>query len=159
LQNTFYALGETRAPARIAALRVLVSAALGLPLMFVLDRYTVPVAAGAAETPLHLGAVGLALASGAGSWLELLLLRRALATQGVGAVLPWPEMAKMTGLAVVAVLPSTLLWWLLPAAPEIVQALLVIGVYAGIYLLLAKIARMEEEETFLGGLKRRLARR
>jgi putative peptidoglycan lipid II flippase len=159
LQNTFYALGETRAPARIAVRRVLVSAALGLPLMFILDRYTVPVAAGAAENPLHLGAVGLALASGAGSWLELLLLRRALATREVGGVVPWPEMAKMTRLAIVAALPAALLWWLLPAAPLIVKALLVIGVYAGAYLLLAKLARMEEVEAFLGGLRRRLARR
>ena len=50
LQNTFYALGETRTPARIAALRVLVSAALGLPLMLLLDRYAV--AAGGARGEL-----------------------------------------------------------------------------------------------------------
>ncbi len=158
LQNTFYALGETRAPAWIASLRVLLSAALGLPLMLVLDRYAVPAAAGSMKNPLYLGAAGLALASGAGAWLELLLLRRALATRGLRSVVPWPEMAKMAGLAAAAAVPAALLWWVLPDAPLIVQALLVIGLYGAVYLLLAKLAGVEEVGTFLGGLRRRMAR-
>jgi putative peptidoglycan lipid II flippase len=156
LQNTFYALGETRTPAWIAGLRVFLSAALGIPLMLVLDRYGTP---GGVERPLYLGAVGLALGSGVAAWLELLLLRRALATRDLRAVVPWPEMAKMTGLAAAAALPAALLWWRLPAVSMILQALLVVGVYAAAYLLLAKLAGMAELEAFFGGLKRRVARR
>lgn len=156
LQNTFYALGETRTPARIAALRVLVSAAFGLPLMLLLDRYAVPAGS---EEPLFLGAVGLALASGIGSWLELLLLRRALASRGAAAVLPVPEMARMVGIAVAAALPAGLLWWLLPPLPMILEALLVVGTFGVVYLLLAKLSGMQEMEAWTGGLRRRLHRR
>jgi putative peptidoglycan lipid II flippase len=156
LQNTFYALGETRTPARIAALRVLISAALGLPLMLLLDRYAVEAGRGEGGDPLFLGAVGLALASGLGAWLELLLLRRALASRGAGSILPVPEMAKMVGVAVAAALPAALLWWLLPPLPVIVEALLVVGTFGAGYLLLARLSGMEEMEAWTGGLRRRL---
>ncbi len=156
LQNTFYALGETRTPARIAALRVAVSAALGVPLMLLLDRYAVPAGDG---DPLFLGAVGLALASGIGAWLELLLLRRALASRGASSILPVTEMAKMVGVAAAAALPAALLWWLLPPLPVIAEALLVVGTFGAGYLLLAKLSGMEELEALTGGLRRRLGRR
>jgi putative peptidoglycan lipid II flippase len=159
LQNTFYALGETRAPARIAALRVLVSAALGLPLMLVLDRYPFPDSDGAMEETLFFGAVGLALASGVGAWLELLLLRRALAAREVGSILPWPAMMKMAGLAVAAALPAALLWWALPGGALIVQALLVVGAYGVTYLALAKLAGIEELAGVEAAVRRRLIRR
>lgn len=156
LQNTFYALGETRTPARIATLRVLVSAVLGLPLMLLLDRYAVEPEGGSS---LFLGAVGLALASGIGAWLELLLLRRALAARGAGSVLPLPEMAKMVGVAAAAALPAALLWWLLPPLPVLAEALLVAGTFGAGYLLLARLSGMEELEAWTGGLRRRLGRR
>ncbi|HKI01198.1 MAG TPA: murein biosynthesis integral membrane protein MurJ [Thermoanaerobaculia bacterium] len=161
LQNTFYALGESRTPARIATLRVAVSAVLGLPLMLLLDRYAVPVPAtgGEAGNPLFLGAMGLALASGVGAWLELLLLRRALAARASGGFLPVPETARMMGLAALAALPAALLWRFLPAMPVTVQALLVIGAYGTAYLVLAKLAGLEEMEAFVGVLRRRLGRR
>ncbi|HSG39244.1 MAG TPA: murein biosynthesis integral membrane protein MurJ [Thermoanaerobaculia bacterium] len=162
LQNTFYALGETRVPARIAALRVAVSAGLGAALMVWLDRY--PVAGLAAEAgtsgePLYLGAVGLALASGVGAWLELLLLRRSLAGRVEGAVLPAGEMAKMTGLALAAAVPAALAgWWLrgLPLAP---RAVLVVGLYAVLYLLLVRLAMPQELDVWIGRFGRRFRRR
>ncbi|HBL09168.1 MAG TPA: murein biosynthesis integral membrane protein MurJ, partial [Acidimicrobiaceae bacterium] len=40
-QNTLYAIGDTRGPARIAGIRVAVAAAIGLALMFPLDRVSV----------------------------------------------------------------------------------------------------------------------
>lgn len=70
LSSAFYALQDTATPARLAVLRVVVSLALGASLMFPLDRIGVG--------PFGLGAVGLALGSAAGAWLEYLLLRRAL---------------------------------------------------------------------------------
>ena len=64
LQNAFYALNDTKTPAKIAVLRVSVSAALALPLMFALDRIAVDAVVGVspAEATLYLGAVGWAWA-------------------------------------------------------------------------------------------------
>lgn len=70
LSSAFYALRDTRTPARAAYIRVAVSLALGAALMFPLDRYGVG--------GVRYGAAGLALGASAGSWLEYALLRRAL---------------------------------------------------------------------------------
>jgi putative peptidoglycan lipid II flippase len=100
LQSTLYALGDTRTPARVAALRVLLAAGLGVVLMFQLDRVVLDGTGlgdltGFADLPapltplpeeervaggdvLRLGAAGLALASGITAWVELALLRRRL---------------------------------------------------------------------------------
>ncbi|HSH23701.1 MAG TPA: murein biosynthesis integral membrane protein MurJ, partial [Acidimicrobiales bacterium] len=106
LQSALYARGDTRGPAKIAAGRVALSAVLGAVLMLQLDRFAIsggglggidlvgdlpawsplPVAVRSDfEAPLRLGAVGLALASAVGAWLELALLRHR-ARSGFGAV-------------------------------------------------------------------------
>jgi len=70
LSSVFYALRDTKTPAKIAYVRVLVSAVVGISLMIPLDAY--------GFQRLHLGAAGLALGAATGSWLEYGLLRRAL---------------------------------------------------------------------------------
>ena len=70
LSSAYYALRDTRTPARIAVMRVVVSAGVGAGLMFPLDRIGVGT--------LRLGAVGLAVGAAVGSWLEFTLLRRKL---------------------------------------------------------------------------------
>ncbi|MEQ8842508.1 MAG: murein biosynthesis integral membrane protein MurJ [Acidimicrobiales bacterium] len=91
LQNTCYAVGDTRGPARIAAIRVGIAATVGVVVMFPLDRVLVgpdgllglgDVAAfgpldevlRGAGGPVRLGAVGLAMGSAIGAWVELTLL-------------------------------------------------------------------------------------
>ena len=71
LSSAFYAMRDTRTPARIAYLRVGVSLAVGISLMFPLDRFT--------SGALHYGATGLALGASVAAWLEYTLLRRRLA--------------------------------------------------------------------------------
>lgn len=71
LSSAFYALRDTKTPARIAYLRVVVSAAIGFALMLPADRYGF-------ET-LRVGAAGLALGASVGAWLEYGLLRISLA--------------------------------------------------------------------------------
>lgn len=66
LSSTFFALGDTRTPARIAYARIAVSAVIGFALMYPLDRVT----AGG----FGMGAAGLAGGATAGAWLELRLL-------------------------------------------------------------------------------------
>ncbi len=70
LSSTFYALGDTRTPARIAYVRIAASLAIGVSIMFPMDRLSVG--------GLGMGAAGLAAGASVGAWLELFLLRRSL---------------------------------------------------------------------------------
>jgi putative peptidoglycan lipid II flippase len=72
LTSAFYALRDTKTPASIASGRVILSVAIGATLMFPLDRLAIG--------GMHLGAVGLALGSAVGAWMEYALLRRRLAS-------------------------------------------------------------------------------
>jgi putative peptidoglycan lipid II flippase len=91
LQAVLYALDDTRTPARIAALRVLIATTLGVLLMLLLDAWRwdaegpVRVASfglaslearSAESSLLRLGAVGLALGSSLGAWTEWVILSR-----------------------------------------------------------------------------------
>ena len=157
LQNTFYALGDTRSPARIAALRVGTSVLVAVPLMFFLDRYRLDSLVGPLPgPPLYLGSVGLALASGFGAWMELTQLRAALRRRIPEFELPWREDARMALLALAAGLPGGLVWWALPPLAPILKAILVLGTYGTAYLVFAKLARLEEVESLLAGVRRRL---
>ena len=160
LQNTFYALGETRTPARIAAFRVGLSAAVGIPLMIALDRIPVAALAGdaAARSGLRLGAVGLALASGVGSWFELLRLRAALTRRIPELRLPLRETGRLLLLAAVAALPSVLLWSVLPPLHPLLLAPLVLLPYALVYFGLAHFLAPEELAFWVGRFGRRLRR-
>jgi putative peptidoglycan lipid II flippase len=160
LQNTFYALGEAKVPARIAVQRVLTSIAVALPLMFWLDRFPLAAVIGGSRTreALFLGAVGLSTASAVGAWSELLRLRRALRRRLPGFDLPWKEDGKMILCALAAALPGALVWWRLPAWPVRGVALIVLAVYAVSYFAVAKLAGLEELDLWLGGFLRRLGR-
>jgi putative peptidoglycan lipid II flippase len=70
LSTAFYALRDTRTPARIAYLRVVTSVVLGAALMIPLDRI--------GFDGLRLGAAGLALGATVGAWVENFLLHRRL---------------------------------------------------------------------------------
>lgn len=90
LQSAFFALGDTRTPARVATARVVVGGALAVPLMLALDRSTLAALPGGgppsgALDPLRLGAVGLALAASVAAWLEWAWLARALSRRLPGA--------------------------------------------------------------------------
>ena len=93
-QNLCYSFGDVKGPARLAGLRVLVAGFVGFLLMFQLDRVAIdgsdiikignfpsfsplPEFARALDTtPQPLGALGLALGSSLGAWIEYFLLRR-----------------------------------------------------------------------------------
>jgi putative peptidoglycan lipid II flippase len=158
LQNTFYALGEARTPARIAVWRVALSTVLAVPMMFLLDRIAVTDLVRAEGDPLRLGAVGLALGSGVAAWLELLLLRRAAARSTPGAIVPWRDLGRMALLAAVAAVPAVLVWWALPRIHVALQALAVVGTYALGYLALARATGAEELGFWLGRFGRGLRR-
>lgn len=126
LSSAFYALRDTRTPARIAVLRVVTSASVGIALMFPLDSV--------GFRSLRLGAAGLSLGASAGAWLEYLLLRRALARSigshgpGVGTTL------RMTLAATLAAGAGVGLQLLLPATDPIVLALETLLPFGVVYL-------------------------
>ncbi len=159
LQNAFYALDDTKTPAKIAVVRVVVSAAVGAGLMVVLDRYSVPDITGvpAEGRALRLGAVGLALGASLGAWVELGRLRAALRAQVPAFRLPWRRVAAMSGVALGAAVPAGLLRWLVPAEPFPVWAYgaVVLAVYGLGYLAFAHVLGFEEGASWTGKFTRR----
>jgi putative peptidoglycan lipid II flippase len=158
LQNTFYALGEAKVPARIAVQRVVTSVLVALPLMFLLDRYPLSILIGPKAGALRLGSVGLSTASAAGAWLEVMRLRGRLRSRLPGFDLPWRDDLRMIGIALAAAVPAALVWWALPPLSVRLTAPLVLGVFGLAYFGIARLAHVEEATAFLAGLDRRLGR-
>jgi putative peptidoglycan lipid II flippase len=156
LQNAFYALQDTRTPARIAVLRVVISTLVAIPLMFFLDHFAVASFTGTAPygSPLFFGAAGLSLGATAGAWSELLWLRAVLYRQ-MHVDLPWRPISAMSGVALLAILPAALVWWLLSGWSPVLVALSVLGVFAGTYLALAWLFRLSEMDIWAGRMLHR----
>ncbi|MCH8962832.1 MAG: murein biosynthesis integral membrane protein MurJ [Bacteroidetes bacterium] len=157
LQNGFWALRDTKTPAKIAVVRVLVSAAVAVPAMFMLDRFSVSETLGFVpeDDPLYFGAVGLALGATVGAWVELWRLGVSLRRRIASFAVPWRRVLAMVGLSGGALLPAAALWGLLAAWPALPVAVLVVGVYGGLYLGLARLLHFTELETWTGQLLRR----
>lgn len=171
LQNAYFALGDTRTPARIAVVRLVVSALCAVPLMFWLDGFTVSgsdafgLASGAPgaglatppagdSEPLRAGAAGLALASGVAAWAELIALTRRLSRRVPGFAPPGGRALAFSAASVVAALPAAAAWWWLPPWHVAAQAAVVLAVYATAYLALTRVAGLSELRAWLGGRRR-----
>jgi putative peptidoglycan lipid II flippase len=140
-QNTLYSLGDVRGPARIAAIRMVLSIAVGLVLIFQLDWLFLeagqvqqagdvphwPPWERVPETirndqagPPHLGVLGLALAGSVASWVEWALLRRRLQTRlGVRVASGWARPVAVAGIGAAATMAAVRLLPL-PALAQIV---------------------------------------
>lgn len=152
LQNLYYAHGNTRIPATTAVARVVLSLAVGVWLMFRLDRLEVAdvLSLAPGDEVLHLGAVGLALASALAAWTELGLL----VLRGRGVLpplsLPWVSICRMAGLAAVSLLPAAAIGYLTSGLAAWLSAPLVILGYAATYLGFARWRGWPELEDWLG---------
>src|SRR5690606_14746072 len=131
--STFFALRDTGTPARIATVRVVTSALLGLFLMIQFEPVTIfgrqlgpGVFAGFDVGGRPLGAFGLALSAGIASWMEWILLRRALRRRigRVGAGLG--PLARMFAAALLAAGAG---WAVRAAAPPVHPVLLALLVF------------------------------
>ena len=157
--STFFALRDTRTPARIAFVRVAVSALIGFLLMIQfepIDVFGVQIGPGVfadlriGDRPL--GVVGLTLGAGLSAWIEWFILRRTLRRRigPVGAgVRP---MAKMLVAAIAAGAAGWAVRAILPEMNPSLLALLVFGPFGVVYFAVAAALGVEE----IAGVKTRL---
>lgn len=162
LQNVFFALDDTKTPAKIAIIRVTVSATAGAVLMLWLDRFALgnfPVQS-LLDSSLRLGAVGLALGAGLGAWIELWRLTITLKNRLPEFTLPGKRLLQITGLALITTVPPLLLFVLLAnlQLPIWLLATIVLAAYGGCYLLLSARLGFTEGDVWLGRITRRLRR-
>ncbi len=181
LQSLLYALDDARTPATVAVVRVVVALAVAVPLMLNLDRVVVDLTApggvvladpgaglglspapaelrDATENQLRLGAVGLALGSVAGAWLEYLLLRRAVTRRAARPRIGGGTLPRLLLAGVAAAVTAGTVGLVLPPRPPAWLQLATAGVAAGLaYLLTAWWLRVGEAEDLLA--RARLPRR
>jgi putative peptidoglycan lipid II flippase len=156
--SAFFALQDTRTPAKVAVLRVVVAALVGAALMLWLRQY---------EVRGHsLGALGLSLAAGGAAWIEWALLRRHLRRRigEVGAGRAF--MLKLLGAALAAALVARIVYHVVPDAlvPDsdqlrhIVRAGWALVPFAAIYFLGAHALGVPEASALGGRVLRRFRR-
>lgn len=146
--STFFALHDTRTPAKIALVRVILAGVIGGALMFPLERVTL--------MGMPLGVVGIAFGAGIAAWVEWVLLRRALRGR-IGAVGVDPSpLARMFVAAALAAIAGR---GALAIAPELgsIAALFVGLVPFGIvYFGATHLLGLEEASRTVAGLRNRL---
>ncbi|MEM9200799.1 MAG: murein biosynthesis integral membrane protein MurJ [Actinomycetota bacterium] len=177
LQNASYAMGDTSGPARVAAIRVTVAAAVGAAAMFPLDRafigpdgveqlgdvfaFAGPLEAAVRDddSVVRLGAIGLAVGSAVGAWVELFLLSRVLdrrlpRLRPPSAALWPPALAASIAFAATAALKRAT-----GALPSIAAALITIGVGGFVYVIMCFRTGVRESDMVLRPARKVIWRR
>ncbi len=124
--SAFYALRDTRTPLKFAVIRIVVSAALGYALAVPLPRVL--------GLDPRLGAAGLMLGGAVAAWLELALLRRAIAARIGAADLEFRHVGRLFMLAVGGAVAAAAAKMLLTGAHPILVAAVALPLYGAIYL-------------------------
>jgi putative peptidoglycan lipid II flippase len=162
-QSTFFALRDTRTPARVAAIRVVAAAAAGGVFMTQLEPvsafgFVIPSAFASFTRGLPLGPVGLALGATLGAWLEWRLLKSRLAQRvgafGAGA----GALARMFVAAGAGAVAAWALQAVLPALHPLALAVAAAALYGGAYFGMARVLGLEEARLAIDGVLRRLGR-
>lgn len=130
VSSAFYALRDTRTPARVAYVRVGVSLVIGAAAMVPLDRLEVD--------GLRLGAAGLALGASVGAWLEYALLRRQLSAAIGSHGAPGRTTARVWAAALAAVAASLGAKALLPALHPALVAVGTLVPFGVVYLVVTR---------------------
>lgn len=162
LASTFFALRDTRTPARYAGVRVAASALLGAGLMLQFE----PVApfgpqlgpgllGGLDIGGQPLGAVGLALGAGLAAWIEVALLRRALAGRIGSVALGAALWLKMFAAGASAAAAGWGIRLLLPELHPIVTGAAVLGGFGVTYFAVAHALGVNEATLLVSRRRRR----
>lgn len=143
--SAFYALGDTRTPARVAALRVLGAALLGGAFMLLFEDWGVRagpfdlVAVTDSAQVRPLGSAGLALGAGIAAWLEWSLLRKRLEHR-LGSSLRSPFVGRLIAAALAGAVLARLTGALLPPdTGHVLRAAAVLPVFGAVYLALSAL--------------------
>jgi putative peptidoglycan lipid II flippase len=154
--STFFALRDTKTPAKIAVIRVVTAATLGFILMIQFEPvFGIEMGAfqGFNVAGQPLGAVGIAAGSGIAAWIEWGLLRRALRRR-IGLVTADPAaLAKMFAAALAAAGAGWLIRWAMPPIHPVVEAAAVFSTFGVVYFALTAILGVKEVQ----GLSTRLS--
>jgi putative peptidoglycan lipid II flippase len=165
-QSAFFALRDTKTPARVATLRVLVAAICGAVLMLqfqpvTIRSLTIPggLFADLRVAGSSLGPVGLALGAAAGAWLEWTLLYRSLRKRigDVGAGLS--HLARMFGAALIAGAAGYGVKVAVGPMHPIIVAVLVLGTFGAVYFGVARVMGLSEAKVVMDSVLRRARRR
>src|SRR5438874_183118 len=153
--STFYALRDTRTPLKYAALRVVLTAGLGVFCGLWLPR--------ALHLDPKLGAVGLTASAGAAGWIEFALLRRGIARRVGKADVPAGLLVRLWAAALgagAAGIGVRFLFSGLPASrlAAVVKAAAVFGTFGVVYLLLALALNVPEASAAVQRARRMLRR-
>lgn len=166
--STYFALRDTKTPAKYAAVRVALAAALGFLLMVQFEPVELfgitvgpGLGAGLGVGDRLLGAAGLAAGAGLAAWVEWWLLRRTLGRR-IGAVGAGAgPLARMFLAAACGAGTGWGVRLLLPGLHPVFTAVLVVGAFGAVYFLTAAALGLGEARASLRPLQRlsRLARR
>jgi len=146
---TYYALRDTRTPLRFACARLAATLVLGI-----LFAFPLPWLLGLEP---RWGAAGLTLSAGLAGWLELVLLRRALARRIGHSELSRGLLARLWAAAAGSALPALLIERSIPAAHPVVVGLAVLPCFAALYLAATLALGVPEARGLVAGLRSRLA--
>ncbi len=162
-QSAFFALRDTKTPARVAGLRVLVAAVAGSLLMLQFEPVTIfgrtipaGLLAGFTVADQPLGPVGLALGAALGAWLEWGLLRanlrRRVGAVGAGA----GPLARMFGAALAGAAAGQAVRVALGGLGPLPLAVLVAAVYGIVYFGVARLLGLAQARVVFDSLLRRM---
>jgi len=165
-QSAFFALRDTKTPARAAIVRVVVALVVGSALMVQFEPVTVfgiAIPAGSLSTfnalGLPLGPLGLAVGASLGAWIEWTLLKRALTAHvgtrvGAGA----SALTRTFAAALAAAAGSYAAERVLTAWHLLLEAAAVAALFGAIYFGLALALRIPEAHGVSNTIRRRLRR-
>jgi len=183
--SAFFALHDTRTPAKTAAIRVATAALLGVGLMVQLEQVRTPaIALGTVHVPaasfgpygfglwhapglrgMPLGVLGLTVAAGVAAWLEWWMLRRRLSVHLGPVAPPAGPLVRMIAAALVGAAVGRGLVQLMPAMESlavaglglanIVRLGVGVGAFGVVYLALGHALGLEEAARIVRRVRRR----
>jgi putative peptidoglycan lipid II flippase len=144
--STYYALRDTRTPLRFAILRVVLTTILGylfaLPLPHLLG------------IPARWGVAGLTISAGISSWVEFVLLRRALNRRIGASGLPAAFLAQLWAAALLAAAAAWTVHHAIGARSPISAAILILGIYGALYFAVTLLFRLPEARSLFTRARR-----
>ena len=137
--SALYAIGNPKTPFRCALVRVALTTVLGYFCAIPLPRWL--------GLPLLWGAAGLTASAGVAGWVEMVLLRRSLEKRIGGGGLSANYVLRLWAAALLAAASAWAVRWAVPVSNPIIEALVVLGPYGAVYLILTRAFGLPEAQS------------